>query len=124
MERQDCIFCRIADRDVPSPLLYEDEDIVAFNDLHPLEPVHVLIIPRKHIPSLAEMSEDDMRLIGKMNWVAKQLAEKLAIAGSGFRIVCNCRADSGQEVPHLHYHLLGGHFLGPFAQEQLTRAAK
>lgn len=124
MERKDCIFCRIADRDIPSPLLYEDGDIVAFNDLHPLEPVHVLIIPKKHIASLAEMTEEDSRLLGKMNWVVKQLAEELGIAESGYRVVCNCRADSGQEVPHLHYHLLGGHFLGPFAQEQLTRAAK
>ena len=113
MDRKECIFCRIADRDVPSPLLYEDEEIVAFNDLHPQAPVHILIIPRKHLASLAEMEERDQALLGKMAAVAKLLAEQQHISESGYRLICNCRADSGQEVPHLHFHLLGGENLGP-----------
>jgi len=113
MERKDCVFCRIADRDIPSPLLYEDEDIVAFNDLNPQAPVHVLIIPRKHVASVAELANEDIALMGKMLWVAKQLAEELNISESGYRLIANTRADSGQEVPHLHFHLLGGANLGP-----------
>jgi len=113
MDRKDCVFCRIADRDIPSPLLYEDEEIVAFNDLHPQAPVHILIIPRKHLPSLAEMEEADAALLGKMAFVAKQLAEEKGISESGYRLICNCRADAGQEVPHIHFHLLGGENLGP-----------
>ncbi len=113
MERSECIFCRIADQDVPTPLVYQDDEIVAFRDLHPQAPVHLLIIPRKHIASLAELTPDDVALLGRMNWVAKQLAEEAGIAESGYRLICNCRADSGQEVPHLHFHLLGGRFLGP-----------
>ena len=113
MERKDCIFCRIADRDVPSPLLYADDEIVAFNDLNPQAPVHILIIPRKHLASLAEMDQQDQALLGKMAWVAKQRAEERGTSESGYRIICNCRADSGQEVPHIHFHLLGGENLGP-----------
>lgn len=113
MDRKDCVFCRIADRDIPSPLLYEDEDIVAFKDLNPQAPVHILIIPRKHLPSLAEMEPGDQALLGKMALVAKKLAEENGISENGYRLICNCRADSGQEVPHIHFHLLGGENLGP-----------
>ncbi len=113
MDRKDCIFCRIADQDVPTPLLYQDDDVVAFNDLHPQAPVHTLIIPRKHLPSLAEMEPEDQALLGKMALVAKTLAEQAGISEGGYRLICNCRADSGQEVPHLHFHLLGGENLGP-----------
>jgi len=115
--RSNCIFCRIADRDIPSPLLYEDEDVVAFADLNPRAPVHILIIPRKHIASLAEVGAEDAALLGKIALVAKQLAEEHGIAESGYRLLTNCRADSGQEVPHLHYHLVGGRPLGMFVEE-------
>ena len=112
MERQDCIFCRIADRDIPSPLLYEDEEVCAFADLHPKAPLHVLIIPKKHIPSLAELEAADLPLMGKVVAVAQQIAAEQGYAESGYRLLSNCRADAGQEVPHLHFHLVGGRKLG------------
>jgi histidine triad (HIT) family protein len=114
MENENCIFCRIAANEFNTPLLYEDEDIIAFKDIQPHAPVHVLIIPRRHIPDLASMGAGDIELLGRMNYVAIKLAEQLDIAESGYRLLTNCRADSGQEVPHLHFHLIGGKFLGPF----------
>jgi histidine triad (HIT) family protein len=111
--RENCIFCRIADHDIASNLLYEDERIVAFPDLHPQAPVHILIICKRHIASLAELTDADGDLVGQMLLVARSLAEQAGIADSGYRLICNCRADSGQEVPHLHFHLLGGEKLGP-----------
>ena len=111
--RKGCIFCRIADHDIPGYLLYEDESVVAFPDLKPQAPVHILLISKKHVASLAELSAEDEALAGHMLIIAKQLAEQAGIAESGYRLICNCRADSGQEIPHLHFHILGGHFLGP-----------
>ena len=118
MDRKDCIFCRIADGDIPSALLYEDEDVAAFRDLNPQAPVHILIIPKKHIASVAELSAEDAPLMGKLCLVAKTLAEKEGIAESGYRLIANSRGDSGQEVPHLHFHLIGGRFLGPFTTQE------
>ena len=115
--RSECIFCKIADREIPSPLLWEDDDIVAFNDISPLAPVHILIIPKKHIASLNDLAEDDITLIGKINHAATELAKKAGIADDGWRLVCNCGANGGQEVFHLHYHLIGGKRLGPFIKK-------
>ncbi len=112
--RQQCIFCRIADRDIPSPLLWEDDDVVAFNDLSPRAPQHILIIPRKHLSSLNDISEEDIRVMGKISYVASQLARELGFDEAGYRLVCNCGRDSGQEVFHIHYHLLAGRPLGLF----------
>ena len=108
MDRKDCIFCRIADRDIPSPLLYDDEYVCAFRDLNPKAPTHILIIPQKHVASLAELEEEDFELVARIAKVAKQLAEEEGISEKGYRLLSNCRADAGQEVPHLHFHLLGG----------------
>lgn len=108
MDRKDCIFCRIADRDIPSPLLYDDEYVCAFRDLNPKAPTHILIIPKKHVASLAELEEADFELVARIAKVAKKLAEEEGIAEKGYRLLSNCRADAGQEVPHLHFHLLGG----------------
>lgn len=116
--REECIFCRIADRDIPSPLLWEDDDVVAFNDLNPRTPQHILIIPRRHISSLNEMSEEDNLVIGKISHVASLLAKQLGFAEQGYRLVCNCGPDSGQEVFHIHYHLLAGRPLGMFVDGQ------
>ena len=107
-----CIFCGIADGSVNSQLIYEDEHVVAFKDLNPQAPTHLLIIPRKHIACLAEVEEADYPLLGRINALAIKLAEQEGIAESGYRLTNNCRPDSGQEVPHLHYHLLGGRKLG------------
>ncbi len=115
--RKECIFCRIADHDIPTDLIYEDEQVVAFADLNPLAPVHILIIPRKHMACLNEAAAEDEALLGHINIVAAQLAEKMGLAASGWRLVNNCGKDAGQEVFHLHYHLLGGRWLGPFTQK-------
>ncbi len=107
----DCIFCKIASGEVPSGLLYEDDDVVVFPDINPLTPVHLLVVTKKHIPSLAEMSDGDTPLIGKMIKAVKQVAIEQGIAERGYRITINSGADAGQIVPHLHMHLMGGRHL-------------
>ena len=114
---EDCIFCRIAAGQIPATFLYEDEEIAAFRDIGPRAPIHLLIIPKKHITSLAAAEPEDAALLGRMCLVARRLAESEGIAQSGYRIISNSGPDSGQEVAHLHFHLLGGHFLGRFVEE-------
>ena len=104
----ECIFCKIIAGEIPSDILYQDDKLVAFRDINPLAPTHVLIIPKKHIPSLGELSEAESSLIGDMAKTAKQLAKEENIAESGYRLVINCGEQGGQLVPHLHMHLLGG----------------
>ena len=104
----DCIFCQIAAGKVPGDILYQDEEVVAFRDINPQSPTHIVIIPKKHIPSLAHLSEADSPLIGHMVNVANQLARKEGIAEKGYRLAINCGEQGGQLVPHLHMHLLGG----------------
>jgi len=104
----DCIFCQIADGKIPSEILYQDEEVIAFRDINPTAPTHLLIIPKKHIPSLAHLSQADLPLIGHMVNVANQLAKEEGVSENGYRLVINCGKDAGQEVPHLHLHLLGG----------------
>ena len=104
----DCIFCKIAAGEIPSEILYQDEEVIAFKDIEPLAPTHLLIVPRRHIPSLAHLTDADSPLIGHMVNIANQLAREKAIAGSGYRLVINCGEQGGQIVPHLHMHLLGG----------------
>ncbi len=114
---EDCIFCKLANGGLPCDFLYEDDDLVAFRDISPKAPVHVLIIPKQHIASLAEVTPAQEAVLGRICLVAQKLAESLGCAESGYRLLTNCRADSGQEVPHLHFHLIGGQFLGPFCTE-------
>jgi len=104
----ECIFCRIASGDIPAQLLYEDETVVAFKDINPQAPLHILIIPRKHIPSVSNLAEDDCGTVGHIFEVAKKLAEEQNISEDGYRIVTNCGESAGQTVLHLHFHLLGG----------------
>ena len=103
----DCIFCKIAHRDIATPLIYEDDEVVAFNDINPKAPIHFLIIPKKHIVSLAEAGTEDAALLGKMINLVPVLAKKMGCEG-GFRTVINTGRDGGQEVPHLHIHVVGG----------------
>ena len=107
----DCIFCKIAAGEIPTELLYQDEDVIAFRDINPAAPVHLLIVPRKHIPYLIDLTEAEMPLIGHMTTVANRLAKEQGIAESGYRVVINCGKQGGQLVPHLHMHLLGGRAL-------------
>ncbi len=111
-ERADCIFCRIADGKIKSNIVYQDDELLAFPDINPLAPTHILIIPRKHIASVAEMPAKDAHLIGDMAKLAKQLAVDNGIAEKGFRLVINNGTEGGQGVNHLHMHLLGGRQLG------------
>ncbi len=104
----DCVFCQIVAGKLPSETLYQDDEVMAFRDIHPLAPTHVLIIPKRHIPSLAELADAEASIIGHMVRVANQLARQEGIAESGYRLVVSSGRDGGQVVPHLHMHLLGG----------------
>jgi len=106
----DCIFCRIARREIPSNIVYESDDCVAFRDVNPQAPVHILVVPREHVPSLSETS--DASLVGRLSIVAAELAKKEGIADSGYRTVINTNSDAGQTVFHIHLHLLGGRPMG------------
>lgn len=103
----DCIFCKIARNEIPSKKLYEDDEIVAFNDLEPQAPVHVLIIPKAHISSANEITAENSEIVGKIFMVATKIAKEQGLE-KGYRIVNNCGEDGGQTVRHLHFHLLGG----------------
>ena len=107
----DCIFCKIASGEIPTELLYQDEDVVVFRDINPLTPIHLIVIPKKHITSLADMKEDETPLVGKMTKAANQVAREQGIAESGYRLTINSGADAGQVVFHLHMHLMGGRYL-------------
>ena len=108
----DCIFCKIINKEIPSNIIYEDEEILAFRDINPVAPVHVLIIPKKHIDYVTDLKEDDEALVGKIYSVMNKIAKQEGIDESGFRIVVNCKEDGMQEVKHLHFHLIGGKKLG------------
>jgi histidine triad (HIT) family protein len=104
----DCIFCRIAAEEIPADILHTDEEVIAFRDINPQAPVHVLIIPGEHIATLAELPEEQSALVGHMVDVANKLAISEGISESGYRLVINCGQQGGQDVPHLHIHLVGG----------------
>lgn len=108
----DCIFCRIATGGIPATTLHAEPDILAFRDIDPKAPVHVLVIPRRHIGSVNELAEGDADLVGRMVLVAKAIAAAEGIAGDGYRLVLNTGKDGGQSVAHLHLHVLGGRALG------------
>lgn len=103
-----CIFCKIAKKEIPKEFIYEDDYVVAFCDLHPIAPVHVLIIPKKHIASTNDLDEKDACLAGKLILAAKQIAADLQISEKGYKLLIRTGSDGGQEVPHVHLHLIGG----------------
>lgn len=109
---EDCIFCKIIKKEIPSSIVYEDDEILAFRDINPVAPVHILVIPKKHFKTVMEIQEKDKELIGKIYLVINNLAKEENIDSLGFRIVVNCGEDGGQEVNHLHFHLIGGKKLG------------
>ncbi len=104
----DCIFCKIANGEIKSNILYQDEKAVAFPDINPKAPTHILVIPRKHIASVADLSEADKALMGHLFTIANRLAKQQGISTDGYRLVVNCGPHGGQLVAHLHLHLLGG----------------
>jgi histidine triad (HIT) family protein len=103
-----CVFCDIVGGKIPGDIIYQDKDFLAFRDIHPMAPVHIVIIPKVHISSLAEVGEWQEGLIGRLVLLAKKLAEKEGIAEKGYRLAINSGPEGGQVVPHLHLHLLGG----------------
>lgn len=108
----DCIFCKIIAGEIPSKQVYKDDLVTAFYDINPIAPVHVLIVPNEHIPSVNEVKEEHEAVLGRMFTVAKKIAAEHGIAEGGYRLVVNTGADGGQEVFHLHMHLLGGRKMG------------
>ena len=108
----ECIFCKIAEGGIPAEVVYEDDDLVAFRDLNPQAPTHVLVIPRKHIPTTNDLTDEDARLMGKLVLAARDIAQQEGIAEAGYRTVLNCNAAAGQTVFHIHLHLLGGRPMG------------
>lgn len=104
---EECVFCRIVGGDIPASKVYEDQDFVAFHDIHPAAPIHILLIPKLHIASLYEVNEADQLLLGKMLWLVPQLAKQQG-GENGFRTIINTGRAGGQEVFHLHIHIIGG----------------
>ena len=109
---EDCVFCKIIKGEIPSNKVYEDEEILAFYDINPATPIHILVIPKKHIPSLIDLEDEDMRLVGKIYKVINQIADDKGFSKDGFRVIVNCGENGGQEVKHLHFHILAGKKLG------------
>lgn len=109
---ENCIFCKIVNKEIPSSIVYEDGRVVAFNDIQPVAPVHVLIVPKQHIQNVMDINDENGGCVVDIHKAAKIIADRLGIGSKGFRLVSNCGADAGQTVFHLHYHLIGGKVLG------------
>ena len=109
---EDCIFCRIIKGEIPSSKVYEDDKVYAFKDINPAAPIHILVIPKKHIESLKDLSEEDKEYVWKIHEAINVIAEEQGFIDDGYRVVVNCGKDAGQEVMHLHYHLLAGEKFG------------
>ena len=105
---EDCIFCKIIKKEIPSTIVYEDDSVIAFNDVNPATPIHILVVPKKHIATLLDVTEEDKELIAHIYEVINQIARERGFAENGFRVITNCGRDSGQEVMHIHFHVLGG----------------
>lgn len=104
----DCIFCKIANKEFDTEFIYEDDEIVAFKDINPQAPIHILVIPKEHIETIVDLNEKHEKLVGKMFTVVRKIAKIYNIEDEGFRLVVNCKENGGQEVKHLHFHILGG----------------
>lgn len=107
----DCIFCKIIDGEIPGDIVYQDDRVIAINDIDPKAPVHILIMPKKHIPSLLEIKEEEQSILSHIMMVAAGLAGEKGISEKGFRVVNNCGEEGGQSVGHIHFHLLGGRYM-------------
>lgn len=108
MSAQECIFCKIAQHEMATEILYEDEQVIAFNDIAPQAPTHILIIPKRHISTLNELGEQDAALVGSLQVTAAKIAAEKGFDEAGYRVVMNCNDDGGQTVGHIHMHLLAG----------------
>ena len=108
----DCLFCKIVKGEIPSEKVYEDDDILCFKDINPVAPIHILVIPKKHIANLLEVQSEDGKLIAKIYETINKIAKDLEFDKDGFRVIVNCGKDAGQEVMHLHFHVIAGRKLG------------
>lgn len=106
--KKDCIFCKISEKKIPSTIVYEDKEVIAFNDINAQAPVHIIVIPKKHVERVSDLTKDDAAIISRIIFAGNKIAKEKGIAGSGYRFVINCNRDAGQEVFHLHMHILGG----------------
>lgn len=104
----DCLFCKIVAGDIPADKVYEDQEVLAFRDIKPQAPIHVLVIPKRHIATINDLTPEDAGLVGHLYLTAKRIAADLGVAESGYRTVMNCNRDSGQDVFHIHLHVLAG----------------
>lgn len=109
---EDCLFCKIIKGEIPANKVYEDEEILAFYDINPQAPIHILVIPKKHITSLAHMEKEDEAIVGKIYGVINKIAEDKGFKEDGYRVVVNCGKNAGQTVMHLHFHILAGRKFG------------
>ncbi len=107
------LFSKIVRGEIPADILYQDDLVTAFRDVHPQAPVHVLVVPNREIPTMADVAAEDEAVLGRLLLVASRIAADEGVAARGYRLIVNCREDGGQEVPHVHLHLLGGRPLGP-----------
>lgn len=104
----DCVFCKIARKEIPADVVFEDDEVIAFKDRAPIAPVHILVIPKKHIASVADITDEDTLLMGKLIETAKKIAEDLKISAKGYKLLIRVGEHGGQEVGHIHLHLIGG----------------
>jgi histidine triad (HIT) family protein len=117
---EETIFTKIVRRQIPADIVYQDELVTAFRDIHPQAPIHIILVPNKPIPTAADVASQDEPILGRLLTAAASVARKEGIAESGFRLIVNCKEHGGQEVPHLHVHLLGGRALGPMLTRKKT----
>lgn len=108
----DCLFCKISNGQIPAKIVYQDDKAIAFEDIHPEAPIHVIIIPRKHIPTVLDITDEDQDIMGYLYLVAKKIAVDKSLTKDGFRLVVNYGKFGGQEIPHIHIHMLGGRLFG------------
>lgn len=104
---QDCVFCKIVEREIPADIVYENDTVLVFKDINPVAPVHLLMIPKKHIPTFFDLKEEDVSVLGELQLAAAHVGRKMGLE-KGFRLVSNCNQDAGQLVFHIHYHLIAG----------------
>lgn len=109
---EDCVFCKIIDGKIPSEKVYEDENVLAFKDINPVAPIHILVIPKKHIEKIIDVKEEDSYLIAEIFKAINKIVKELNIEEDGFRVIANCGRDGGQEVMHIHFHIIAGRKLG------------
>jgi len=108
----DCLFCKISNGQIPAKIVYQDDKAMAFEDIHPEAPIHVIIIPRKHIPTVLDITDEDQDIMGYLCLIAKKIAVDKSLTKDGFRLILNYGKSGGQEIPHIHIHMLGGRLFG------------